>query len=62
MAELADDLLGGQRLQGALTAEEVYSVLELNGWIADFPLFSTVHKIIVGQLPVDSITDFMRSG
>ncbi|QDZ22348.1 glycerol-3-phosphate dehydrogenase [Chloropicon primus] len=62
MEELADDLLGGQRLQGALTAEEVYSVLEVKGWVADFPLFSTVHGIIVGQLPVESITSFMGSG
>jgi len=59
MEALAGELLGGQKLQGALTANEVHQVLESNGWTDDFPLFTTVWKIVNGLADVQSITSFM---
>ncbi len=59
MEVLAADLLGGQKLQGALTADEVHQVLEANGWARDFPLFTTVWRIVNGRADVQTITAFM---
>ena len=62
MEEVAEDLLGGQKLQGALTAGEVHSVLRQNGWEDEFPLFDTVYRIAVTrEIPVDAVTGFMSS-
>ncbi|KAL2942971.1 Glycerol-3-phosphate dehydrogenase [NAD(+)] [Bienertia sinuspersici] len=47
--ELEAELLQGQKLQGVLTAKEVYGVLERNGWFDVFPLFTTIHDICVGN-------------
>ena len=42
-------LLGGQKLQGTLTALEVAKVLKLEGAEADFPLFTKIAKIVAGE-------------
>jgi hypothetical protein len=39
--ELESRLLGGQKLQGALTAGEVQAILRKRGWEANYPLFTT---------------------
>ena len=61
MEDLAVELLGGQKLQGALTADEVHQVLAANEWTQDFPLFTTVWEITNQRLPVSNITAFMSS-
>ena len=61
MEDLANELLGGQKLQGALTANEVYAILDLNGWKKDFPLFCTVYGVINREIPVESVTAFMQA-
>lgn len=38
---LEAELLGGQKLQGALTSEEVQLILRRRGWEGDYPLFTT---------------------
>ncbi|KAG9141992.1 hypothetical protein Leryth_009344 [Lithospermum erythrorhizon] len=53
--ELEAEMLQGQKLQGVLTAKEVYEVLSDRGWLELFPLFATVHEICVGRLPPTAI-------
>lgn len=55
--ELEAELLGGQKLQGVLTAGEVFQVLKARNWEAKFPLFATVHRIASGHLPPSAIFD-----
>lgn len=43
--EIETELLGGQKLQGTLTAAEVYQVLRRTDSIAEFPFFETVYSI-----------------
>ncbi|XP_024396515.1 glycerol-3-phosphate dehydrogenase [NAD(+)] isoform X2 [Physcomitrium patens] len=56
--ELEAELLGGQKLQGVLTAGEVFQVLKARNWEKKFPLFATVHKIAIGHLPPSTIVDY----
>ena len=60
MEELAEQMLGGQKLQGKLTADEVHQVLLSNDWSKEFPLFTTVWKIVNGAAPVEDVTYFMH--
>ncbi|XP_020981558.2 glycerol-3-phosphate dehydrogenase [NAD(+)]-like [Arachis duranensis] len=55
--QLEAELLNGQKLQGVLTAKEVYEVLSDRGWVEQFPLFSTVHAISIGRLPPSAIVE-----
>ncbi|KAG0565971.1 hypothetical protein KC19_7G027800 [Ceratodon purpureus] len=56
--ELEAELLGGQKLQGVLTAGEVFQVLKARNWEEKFPLFATVHKIATGHLPPSAIVEY----
>ncbi|GAB4821168.1 hypothetical protein N2152v2_008214 [Parachlorella kessleri] len=56
--ELEASLLAGQKLQGVLTSEEVQAILHKRGWAADYPLFTTVNRIVRRQLPVAAITSY----
>ncbi|CAM8965335.1 unnamed protein product [Rhodiola kirilowii] len=56
--ELEAEMLGGQKLQGVMTAKEVYEVLSHRGWLELFPLFKTVHEICVGQLQPPAIVEY----
>ena len=53
--DIEAELLGGQKLQGTLTALEVAKVLENCGAVAQFPLFSVIAKITKGETPPSSI-------
>ena len=57
---LEEEMLKGQKLQGELTSNEVQAVLRAKGWELDFPLFTTVNRIIHGSLPVEFITQYQR--
>ncbi|KAL4436899.1 hypothetical protein ABPG75_004038 [Micractinium tetrahymenae] len=57
-AELEARLLGGQKLQGVLTSDEVQAILQRRGWERDYPLFTTVNRIVNEQLPPSSIVDY----
>jgi len=50
------ELLGGQKLQGTLTAKEVNHVLKMKGKEADFPFFTQVYKIAYEGADPESIT------
>jgi len=58
--DLEAALLGGQKLQGVLTSNEVQSVLVARGWLQQFPLFAAVNDIVNGRATPDVIlkTDF----
>jgi glycerol-3-phosphate dehydrogenase (NAD+) len=55
-------LLAGQRLQGALTAEEVASVLATRGWASDFPLFATIYAVTVGAVGPEAVLRYREVG
>ena len=46
MDQLEQELLNGQKLQGATTAKEVNTFLKAKGKVQEFPLFTAVHEII----------------
>ncbi|KAK4845729.1 hypothetical protein QYF36_008403 [Acer negundo] len=56
--DLEAEMLQGQKLQGVLTAREVYEVLSHRGWLELFPLFATVHEISIGHLPSSAIVKY----
>ncbi|GBE59784.1 NAD-dependent glycerol-3-phosphate dehydrogenase [Babesia ovata] len=65
--DIENEMLGGQKLQGTSTAEEVYNVLKANGIEAEFPLFVITYKIayegadpadLIRQFSVEAITPF----
>ncbi|KAL1812256.1 hypothetical protein DCAR_0625886 [Daucus carota subsp. sativus] len=56
--ELEAEMLQGQKLQGALTAKEVYIVLSQRGCLQMFPLFTTVYHICSGRLPPSDIVRY----
>ena len=55
--EIEAELLGGQKLQGTLTAKEVNHVLKMKGLEHEFPFFTTVYKISYEDTPLSAITD-----
>ncbi|GMH06806.1 hypothetical protein Nepgr_008646 [Nepenthes gracilis] len=56
--ELEEEILEGQKLQGVLTAKEVYELLRINGWLDLFPLFRAVHEICIGHIPPSAIVQY----
>lgn len=60
LGQLEEEMLKGQKLQGELTSDEVQAVLRAKGWENDFPLFTTVNRIIHGQLPIQFITQYQH--
>ncbi|KAH0480336.1 MAG: uncharacterized protein KVP18_000777 [Porospora cf. gigantea A] len=56
--EIEGDLLGGMKMQGHLTCEEVYSVLKHNGLCDYFPLFTATYAVAFGDLDA---TEFLTA-
>ncbi|KAI9250435.1 glycerol-3-phosphate dehydrogenase [NAD+] [Phascolomyces articulosus] len=52
---LEKELLNGQKLQGTLTAKEVNEFLTARDMVNDFPLFTTVYRIIYQGLEPEAI-------
>ncbi|ESO09743.1 hypothetical protein HELRODRAFT_187732 [Helobdella robusta] len=61
LENLEMNLLNGQKLQGPLTAAEVACVLKLHNVEGRFPMFSTIHKICSGEMPVSSFMDCLKN-
>jgi len=55
--EIEAELLGGQKLQGTLTAKEVNHILKMKGLEHEFPFFTTVYKISYEDTPLSAITE-----
>merc|ERR1712136_348305 len=57
-SELESELLGGQKLQGVLTSNEVRTVLQRRGLEDQFPLFVTIDRICRGEVPPEQIVRY----
>merc|ERR1719454_584307 len=57
LEEIEAELLGGQKLQGTLTAKEVNHILKMKGLEHEFPFFTTVYKISYEDTPLSAITE-----
>jgi len=55
--EIEAELLGGQKLQGTLTAKEVNHILKMKGLEHEFPFFTTVYKISYEDTPLTAIVE-----
>jgi glycerol-3-phosphate dehydrogenase (NAD+) len=55
--QLEVEMLNGQKLQGTLTAEEVYQVLLKNNLVGEFPLFVKTYRVIFEAAPPSSLVD-----
>jgi len=55
--QLEKELLNGQKLQGTLTAKEMYSVLKRKGLEKEFPLFTIVYRIAFEGVSPDKIVE-----
>jgi len=55
--QIEAELLGGQKLQGTLTAKEVNHILKMKGLEHEFPFFTTVYKISYEDTPLSAITE-----
>jgi glycerol-3-phosphate dehydrogenase (NAD+) len=56
--QLEAELLGGQKLQGVLTSNEVQEILHTKGFEKDFPLFTTINRIVKGKIPPSAIVRY----
>lgn len=54
---IEEELLSGQKLQGTLTCQEAYLVLEKKGILEEFPLINKIHEIAFQGRPIDSIVE-----
>ncbi|KAI9140122.1 NAD-dependent glycerol-3-phosphate dehydrogenase C-terminus-domain-containing protein [Paraphysoderma sedebokerense] len=52
---LEKEMLNGQKLQGTLTAKEIYELLLKKDLVKEFPLMVTVYRICYENLPVEHI-------
>jgi len=59
--ELETEMLNGQKLQGPETAAEVNYVLKAKGLESEFPLFTTVHKICIGELAPENLLQSLKN-
>jgi len=56
--QLETELLGGQKLQGVLTSNEVQEILHKQNIEKEFPLFTTIHRIVNRQIPPSAIVNY----
>jgi len=56
--ELEVEVLKGQKLQGVLTSNEVQEILKARGWEKDYPLFTTVNRIVNGYCSPAEIVSY----
>jgi len=61
IVELESEMLNGQKLQGPETAAEVNYVLKAKGLESEFPLFTTVHRICVGELQPEDLLQALKN-
>ncbi|KAL2316044.1 Glycerol-3-phosphate dehydrogenase [NAD(+)] [Schizosaccharomyces pombe] len=57
MHVVEQELLDGQKLQGAATAKEVYEFLDNQNKVSEFPLFTAVYRIVYEGLPPNKLLE-----
>jgi glycerol-3-phosphate dehydrogenase (NAD+) len=55
---LEEEMLNGQKLQGTLAAEEMFTLLKQKGGVKRFPMLSTIHLIAKKLLPPETIISY----
>ena len=60
-SKIESEMLNGQKLQGTLAAQEVYSLLQARSLLQAFPLMSAIYEISFKGKPVNTITDGIRT-
>jgi glycerol-3-phosphate dehydrogenase (NAD+) len=60
-AQIEEDLLNGQKLQGTGTAEEVYKILVNKGIVSQYPLMSAVYDISFQGKPVHEMINALSA-
>jgi len=60
IAELEKEMLGGQKLQGPETAAQVFKMLQARNEENRYPLFTSVHKISIGEIQPAVLIDNLR--
>lgn len=61
ISELEKEMLNGQKLQGPFTAEEVNYMLKAKNMENRFPLFTTVHRICIGETMPMELIEHLRN-
>lgn len=56
--EIEKEMLGGQKLQGTLTAEEIFPVMKAHNLCEKLPLFTTIYQIAFEKKPPATIVEF----
>jgi len=56
--KIEGELLGGQKLQGTLTSQEIWPVMKEHGLCEQLPLFTTIYQIAFESKPATSIVQF----
>uniref|UniRef100_A0A0B7BIV8 Glycerol-3-phosphate dehydrogenase [NAD(+)] n=1 Tax=Arion vulgaris TaxID=1028688 RepID=A0A0B7BIV8_9EUPU len=59
--ELEKEMLDGQKLQGPPTAAEVNYMLKARNMEDKFPLFTAVHQVCTGEMPVQSLMSTLEN-
>lgn len=59
--QLEQEMLNGQKLQGPPTAEEVNIMLKSKNMEDKFPLFTAVHKICRGEMPMQEFINCLKN-
>jgi len=54
---IESELLNGQKLQGTLTAKEVYNLLNARKLLHEFPLMAAIYEISFEGKPINKIAD-----
>merc|ERR1712002_84273 len=58
--ELEKEMLNGQKLQGPQTAAEVNYMLKNKDMEDRFPLFTSIHRVCLGEIPPSGMIDCIR--
>uniref|UniRef100_A0A0L8GXN2 Glycerol-3-phosphate dehydrogenase [NAD(+)] n=1 Tax=Octopus bimaculoides TaxID=37653 RepID=A0A0L8GXN2_OCTBM len=59
--QLEQEMLNGQKLQGPPTAAEVNIMLKSRNMEDRFPLFTTIHRMCLGEVPVDKFISCLKN-
>jgi len=61
ISQVEKEMLNGQRLQGPETAAEVNMMLKAKGKEDEFPLFTAVHRVFMGEIKPVAVIDALRN-